>query len=90
MTKYTKRQYLADIAANETAIASIKAELENLNASAEAGEKITEELSITWNAAHDREWELEQERFDIERRWTQRNWNGADYAFAELVAANID
>lgn len=90
MTKYTKRQYFADIASNEAAIASVKAELESLNARAEAGEKITEEISTIWNAAHDREWGLEQERFDIERRWTQRNWTGADHAFAELVAANID
>lgn len=90
MTKYTKRQYLADIAANEAAIEAIKAELTGYNDRVEAGEKITEALSHAWNAAHDREWALEQERHDIERRWTQRNWTGADYAFAELVAANID
>lgn len=90
MTKYTKRQYLADIAANEAAIASVKAELDGYNARAEGGERISEELSAAWNAAHDREWELEQERHSIEIRWTQRNWTGADYAFAELVAQNID
>lgn len=90
MTKYTKRQYAADIAANEAAIAAVKAELADYSDRAEAGERITEALSIAWNAAHDREWELEQERFTIERRWTQRNWTGADYASYELVAANID
>lgn len=90
MTKYTKRQYLADIASNEAAIAAVKAELSSYNDRAEAGEKITEAWSGAWNAAHDREWDLEQERFDIERRWTQRNWTASDYAFAELVAANID
>jgi len=90
MTKFTKRQYLAAIAANEAATEAVKAELSSYNDRVEAGEKITESLSGAWNAAHDREWELEQERFGIERRWTQRNWTGADYAFAELVAANID
>ncbi|RWX78281.1 hypothetical protein EPK99_06515 [Neorhizobium lilium] len=90
MTKFTKHQYLAAIAANEAAIEAVKAELSDYNGRAEAGEKITEALSEAWNAAHDREWALEQERFDIERRWTQRNWTGADYAFAELVSANID
>jgi hypothetical protein len=90
MTKFTKRQYLAAIATNEAAIEAVKAELSRYNDRVEAGEKITEALSEAWNAAHDREWELEQERFGIERRWTQRNWTGADYAFAELVAANVD
>ena len=62
MTKYTKRRYNNDIAANEAAIASVQAELASYNDRAEAGEQITEALSAAWNAAHDREWELEQER----------------------------
>ncbi len=90
MTKFTKRQYLAATAANEAAIAEVKAELSSYNERVEAGEKITPELSDAWNAAHDREWDLEQERHSIERRWTRRNWTGADYASYELVAANID
>lgn len=90
MTKYTNRQYLADIAANEAAIIAVQAELESYNVRVENGEKITEELSIAWNAAHDKEWELEQDRHSIERRWTQRNWGAADYASYDLVAANID
>lgn len=90
MTKYTKRQYLADIAANEAAIETVKAELESYNVRVENGEKITDELSNAWNAAYDREWELIKERHDIERRWTRRNWNAADYATYDLVAANID
>lgn len=89
MTKYTKRQYLADIAANEAAIEAVKAELESYNVRAEAGESVNE-MSEAWNAAHDKEWELEQERHSIERRWTQRKWGAADYAAYELVAANID
>ena len=90
MTKYTKRQYLADIATNEAAVAAVKAELASYNDCVEAGEKITEALSDAWNAAHDREWELEQERFDIERRWSTRNWSWQDHSFAALVSANID
>lgn len=90
MTKYTKRQYLADIAANEAAVAAVKAELESYNIRVENGEKVTDELSEVWNAAHDREWELEQERHDIERRWSRRNWGAADYSSYDLVAANID
>jgi hypothetical protein len=86
MTKFTKRQYLAAIAANEAALSAVKAEIEVLNARFEAGEEVVG----AWNAANGREWELGQERWAIERRWTQRNWTGADYAFAELVAANID
>jgi hypothetical protein len=86
MTKFTKRQYLAAISANEAAIEAVKAEIEALNVRFEAGE----EVIAAWNAANDREGELGQERWAIERRWTQRNWTGADYAFAELVAANID
>ena len=89
MTKYTKRQYLADIAANEAAIEAVKAELSSYNDRAEAGESVNE-MSDAWNAAHDREWDLEQERHSIERRWTQRKWGAADYASYELVAANID
>jgi chromosome segregation ATPase len=90
MTKYTKRQYLADIAANEAAIEAVQAELASYNDRVEAGELITEELSIAWNAAHDKEWDHEQERAAIERKWITRNWTGADYASYELVAANID
>ncbi|HEY0120633.1 MAG TPA: hypothetical protein VGC14_02540 [Rhizobium sp.] len=87
---YTKRQYLADIAANETAIIAVKAELNGYNERVEAGEKITEAPSEAWNAAHDREWDLQQERSDIERRWSTRNWTWQDHSFAALVSANID
>lgn len=89
MTKYTKRQYLADIAANEAALLANAAELESFNNRLEAGESI-ESLSEAWNAAHDRTYELEQERFDIERRFSTRNWSWQDHSFAELVSANID
>lgn len=89
MTKYTKRQYLADLAANHMSAADLRIELESYQNRLEAGEPI-DTLSDAWNAAYDRQYELDQERADIERRWSRRNWTGADYASYELVAANID
>lgn len=89
MITYTKRAYLADIAANEAAQAAVAADLVRFNERLEAGEPIAD-LSDAWNAAHDREWSLTEERADIERRWSRRRWTGADYAAYELVAANID
>lgn len=86
---YTKRQYLSDIAANETALAAVRAELSAFADRAEAGEAI-HTMSDAWNAAHDRQYEIEQERFDIERRWSTRKWSWQDHSFAELVSANID
>lgn len=88
MTKYTKRQYLADIAANEAAISEIKSQINAINDRVEAGETGIE--FGKFNTLHDHEYELEQERRDIERRWSTRNWTYADHASYELVAANID
>ena len=90
MTKYTKRAYLADIATNEAEAATVQITLAQFAARLEDGETLTTEWSEAWNAAHDREWELSEERADIERRWNRRHWTGADHATAELVAANID
>ncbi|QIG67422.1 hypothetical protein EVB39_093 [Rhizobium phage RHph_TM3_3_9] len=90
MTKFTKRQYNAEIAANEAAIAAVVVELSGYNDRVEAGERISDELSNAWNAAHDRQYELEQERASIERRWSTRNWTHADHMSYELVAQNID
>lgn len=89
MVTYTKRAYLADIAANEAAIVAVQAELVRFSERLEAGESIAD-LSDAWNAAHDLEWSLTEERADIERRWSRRRWTGADHAAYELVAANID
>lgn len=89
MTKYTKRQYLADIAANNMAQADLAIELATYANRLEAGESI-DSLSDAWNAAHDRSYQLEQERFEIEHRWMRRDWTGADYSRRDLVAANID
>lgn len=90
MSKYTKKQYLADIAANAAAIEANKAELAGYNDRIACGEEITPELSDDWNAAHDRGHDLGAERADIERRWSMRNWTGQDYAEYELVSQNID
>mgnify|MGYP000644426239 CR=1 FL=1 len=86
---YTKRQYLADIAVNEAAIAVVQATLSGFADALDNGTSI-EALSEAWNAAHDREYELEQDRQDIERRWNRRHWTATDYAARELVADNID
>jgi len=90
MINYTKRQYVADTIAIAVAIAENKMLLESFNDLLENGEMLTEEWSKAWNAAHDKAWELEQELFDIERRWIQRNWTGQDHAHHELVMQNID
>lgn len=89
MTKYTKRQYNNDIAANAAEAAQVAAELASYADRAEAGEDVNA-MSDAWNAAHDRQWEIEQEAAAIERRWSTRNWNWQDHSFAELVSANID
>ena len=85
MTKYTKRQYLSDVAANEAALLQIKNEL----ASYAAGENLLS-IADAWNGAYDRQHDLKNERMDIERRWNTRNWTWQDHSFAELVAANVD
>jgi hypothetical protein len=89
MTKYTKRQYLADLAANDADAAANKAALDSFAERAEAGEDVAS-MSEAWNAAHDREYEIEQERFAIEQRWMKRNWTWQDHSFSSLVSANID
>jgi len=89
MTKYTKRQYNKDIAANEVAILENKTLLESFNARVENGESVND-MSDAWNAAHDREYELEGERADMDRRFRTRNWTWQDHSFASLVLANID
>ena len=89
MTKYTKRQYTKDIAANEAAILENKALLESFNARAENGESVND-MSDAWNDAHDRTYQLEDERRDIERSFRTRNWTWQDHSFASLVSANID
>lgn len=88
-TKYTKRQYLKDIAANDEAVTQLGHDLNEALAKFEAG-NASPELSDHLNALHDREWQLNDERRDIEMRWTCRNWTSADWASHELAAANID
>lgn len=76
---YTKRQYLADMAANSMAQADVATLLASFNDRVEAGEKLTAEWSEQWNNAYDRAYTLEQERADIERRFSRRRWTAADY-----------
>lgn len=90
MTNYTKRQYLADLAANHISAADLRIEMESYQNRMEAGETLTADMSDEWNNAYDAEWELSEERRDIERRWNRRHWTGADYATHDLIAANID
>jgi hypothetical protein len=90
MTKYTKRQYLADLAINESALAQVRSELARYADRIEAGEPITEALTTAWNSAYDAEYAIKQTIAEIERRWSCRNWTYADYSAAELVSANID
>lgn len=87
---YTKRAYLADCAANSIKQADVVSKLASFNDRLEAGEQLTADWSDEWNNAHDLAYALEQERADIERRFSRRRWTGADYATYELVAANID
>lgn len=89
MTKYTKHQYNKDIAANEAALAAVQDELASYDDRAEAGENVND-MAEAWNAAHDRQYDIQQERRDIERRLSTRNWNWQDHSFAALVSANID
>lgn len=90
MTKYTKAQYKKDIAANDAAAIEVKERLAAFDRMVDNGEKITEEISDAWNAMYDREWEVQQEREDIERRFRRRNWTWQDHAEHDLVMMNID
>lgn len=89
-SSYTRRQYAADLAANAREIATVETLLAGYQMRADAGEPLTLAWGEEWNAAHDRKWDLEEDRHQIEMKWTRRHWTGSDYAFAELVAANVD
>ena len=90
MTKYTKKQYLADVAANEKSIEENTELLTYFQKAHEFGITITEGVSKAWNAAHDRNYDLNNEREDIERRWNRRDWTWQDHSEHELVMLNID
>lgn len=91
-TKYTRRQYDADVNANQAAIASIDVAIEALhdefNADPAAG--IANGIGERFNALYDRRYELELERQAIESRWVRRNWTASDYSSWDLVTANAD
>lgn len=90
MTKYTKAQYNRDIANNNEYSSEVKARLNALAVFADNGGNVTEKISQNWNDLHDREWELQQERETIERRWNRRNWTWQDHSEHDLVTQNID
>lgn len=87
--KYTKRQYLADLAANDAAMIENEKALAAFQSRCDAGEW-SDEMSDAWNAEHDKTYEIECERKDIERRWNRRNWTWQDWSEHELVSQNID
>ena len=89
MSKYTVRQYRADIAANEAAAADVAAQIAAFTARHEAGEDF-QIFADAWNAAYDRQHEIEEEGRRIECRFRQRNWTWQDHSFASLVLQNID
>lgn len=88
VSRYTKRQYERDIQANDLAKADVRALIAALSIEAERG--VTDDLTERFNAAHDREYSLEQDRRNIECRWIQRHWTASDYAALSLAAQNID
>lgn len=87
---YTRRAYNADLAANAREIATVEALLSDFQSRHDAGEPLTLAWGEEWNAAHDRKWDLEEDRHQIEMKWTRRHWTHSDYTFAELVSANAD
>jgi len=93
MTKYTKRQYVKDLAATNAKIAEVVAELAGYDALYDemhkTGKPITD-ISDKWNAAHDLKYDLEAELHEIEMKFMRRNWTWQDHSFAALVAQNID
>jgi hypothetical protein len=89
MTKYTRRQYNTEIAANDAALTAVDAQLDSYATRSEAGADVNS-MADAWNAAWDVRYALEQERLSIERRRLMRNWTWQDHSFAELVSANLD
>ena len=90
MTKYTKRTYNKEIAANEAALDAVEANLQAFNTLHNSQGKLSDAMREAWYAALNRRRELEQERKAIEQRWIMRKWNWQDHSYAELVAANND
>lgn len=89
MTKYTKRQYRADIAANEAKAKANADLLKSFEDRANAGESIAA-MSDDWNDAHDATYAIESERQDIESRFRRRNWTWQDHSHHDLVMNNCD
>ena len=89
MTKYTKRQYQADIATNDAQMERALAEVARIEAKFENGTNTEDDYDLG-NAAYDLVSAIEIARKDIDRRWSQRNWGAHDFAMRELISANAD
>lgn len=90
MTSYNKRQYrqdLADVAAKFQANRTAQIILVH---AMDAAATVTVEQGDELNRLYDEEYDIEQERQDIERRWSTRNWTAADFTTASLTAQNVD
>ena len=90
MTKYTKRQYQADVAANEAAIIANNELLESFERDHEAGIPLTNERYDEWQIAMDKSFKLACDTVDIERKWIFRNLSFQDDVQRGLIAQNID
>ena len=89
MTKYTKRQYLADLAANDAKEKANNALLQSFEDRVNAGESIAA-MSDAWNDAYDARYDIQNERNDIEARYSRRNWTWQDHSHHDLVMNNCD
>lgn len=90
MKTYNKRQYrqdLADVAAKFQANRTAQIILVH---AMDAAATCTVEQGDELNRLYDEEYNIEQERKEIERRWYTRNWTAAEYNTASLMANNVD
>lgn len=90
MTKYTKKQYLADVAANDKEIEINVWIVSGFLNRIEKGEKITDKVYSQWKSAHDRFYKIHNDRAVIECRFRRRNLALRDNNLAALVSQNID
>ena len=85
MSKITRKQADKLQTALDAAIIALSAQKDAIN-----NMPITEALTETFNLLVDQIHALELQKWSVERAYTRRDWTSSDYAFAELVAQNID
>ena len=90
MTTYNKRQYRQDLADNAAKFSANRTAQIILVRAMDAAAAVTVEQGDALNRLYDEEYDIEQERKDIERRWYTRNYTAADFETANLMAANVD